>query len=275
MALHSGWAIEGGIGSEIKLDATYISPQIDITSRLAYLCDEFSLQLVISDAVYNFLTAKVKSFLRKIDVIIMSEIKDPLGLCTFDMSEEIVEAQQEDHVIGQLILLEEFSSANIDAYKSKSPDYMFTTDADIAALHKGADEILSPYKEGLAGYISGDWESAGEWIEQVQGISPNDGPSRVLLQLMESYNFAAPEAWKGYRNIDESIPEQVFEEGGEEEKLEKPNEEEANSNTEQKKESNDAKGKHVDTKNQLVAIEEHEEEELLSSNAKKSGVNNA
>ena len=32
--LHSGWAIEGAIGSEYKIDASYLSPNVNMASRL-------------------------------------------------------------------------------------------------------------------------------------------------------------------------------------------------------------------------------------------------
>lgn len=32
--LHCGWAIEGAIGSEYKIDASYLSPNVNMASRL-------------------------------------------------------------------------------------------------------------------------------------------------------------------------------------------------------------------------------------------------
>jgi len=32
--LHNGWAIEGAIGSNYKIDASYLSPNVNISSRL-------------------------------------------------------------------------------------------------------------------------------------------------------------------------------------------------------------------------------------------------
>jgi len=32
--LHTGWAIEGAIGSTYKIDASYLSPNVNIASRL-------------------------------------------------------------------------------------------------------------------------------------------------------------------------------------------------------------------------------------------------
>lgn len=32
--LHCGWAIEGAIGSEFKIDASYLSPNVNLASRI-------------------------------------------------------------------------------------------------------------------------------------------------------------------------------------------------------------------------------------------------
>ena len=32
--LHQGWAIEGAIGSKFKVDASYLSPNVNMASRL-------------------------------------------------------------------------------------------------------------------------------------------------------------------------------------------------------------------------------------------------
>lgn len=32
--LHVGWAIEGAIGSEFKIDASYLSPNVNLAARL-------------------------------------------------------------------------------------------------------------------------------------------------------------------------------------------------------------------------------------------------
>ena len=32
--LHTGWAIEGAIGSDFKIDASYLSPNVNLASRI-------------------------------------------------------------------------------------------------------------------------------------------------------------------------------------------------------------------------------------------------
>jgi class 3 adenylate cyclase len=46
--LHVGWAIEGAIGSEFKIDASYLSPNVNMASRLEAATKQFGVQILIS-----------------------------------------------------------------------------------------------------------------------------------------------------------------------------------------------------------------------------------
>eukprot|EP00831_Metopus_contortus_P013948 TRINITY_DN15712_c0_g1_i1.p1 TRINITY_DN15712_c0_g1~~TRINITY_DN15712_c0_g1_i1.p1 ORF type:complete len:296 (+),score=81.24 TRINITY_DN15712_c0_g1_i1:85-972(+) len=252
-------AVEGGVGSEVKLDSFYLSPQIDIASRVSFFCDDYELPILLTDSVYNLFTAKVKAFLRKVDVVLVSELKDPFGIYTFDMSEDTIEAHEE-HKIGDIIPLEEYSTANLDAYKEKSADFMFIIDADIASLHRNADEIMGPYRDALASFISGDWEQATDLLELCVGVWPSDGPTKVLQNFIVSYNYTAPEEWRGYRNIDEPLPTEFIQEIQEDNNPEGKTAPTKEAHNTPKPESPTAR------KKTLIAIEEKEEEDEDVSN---------
>ena len=46
--LHIGWAIEGAIGSEFKIDASYLSPNVNMASRLEAATKQFGVNFLIS-----------------------------------------------------------------------------------------------------------------------------------------------------------------------------------------------------------------------------------
>ena len=41
--LHHGWAIEGAIGSEHKVDASYLSPHVNMSARLEAATKQFGV----------------------------------------------------------------------------------------------------------------------------------------------------------------------------------------------------------------------------------------
>lgn len=46
--MHVGWAVEGAIGSSLKIDATYISPHVDMADRLEASSKKYSCSLILS-----------------------------------------------------------------------------------------------------------------------------------------------------------------------------------------------------------------------------------
>lgn len=136
--LHMGWTIEGAIGSEYKIDACYLSPHTQIGYRIESLCEEYDMQIILSENLYNLMSLKARNTLRKIDVITMRECKEPLGIYTFDLSYDNQEAGcvPDDHKIGDLIKLEQYATINIESFQNKGVDYMFTLDADIVGLQQ-------------------------------------------------------------------------------------------------------------------------------------------
>jgi len=62
--LHVGWAIEGAIGSFYKIDASYLSPNVNMASRLEAATKQFGVPLLISGELINIMTPKARSHTR-------------------------------------------------------------------------------------------------------------------------------------------------------------------------------------------------------------------
>lgn len=50
--LHVGWAIEGAIGSEFKIDASYLSPNVNMASRLEAATKQFGVPLLFTGQLH-------------------------------------------------------------------------------------------------------------------------------------------------------------------------------------------------------------------------------
>lgn len=103
------------------------------------------MQILLSEPLYNLMSLKARNTLRKIDVILLNmynnqgqnaQNNEPIGIYTFDLSFNNKEAVNisEDHKIGDLIKLAEYETINIESFKNKGVDYMFTLDSDIVGL---------------------------------------------------------------------------------------------------------------------------------------------
>ena len=90
----------------------------------------------MSETLYNIMSLKARMTLRKIDVIKMEkQHKYPLGIYTYDLSFGVEQMSvPEDHEVGDLIKLAEYETINIESFKNKGVDYMFTLDSDLVGL---------------------------------------------------------------------------------------------------------------------------------------------
>jgi len=84
--LHWGWAIEGAIGSEEKIDASYLSPNVNITARLEAASRQFSVNMLISGEFYRLLQPRIQKRCRHIDKVTVKGSKWPMDLYTFDIA---------------------------------------------------------------------------------------------------------------------------------------------------------------------------------------------
>lgn len=51
--LHAGWAIEGAVGSLQKVDATYLSPHVNMAARMEAASRQFGVALLLTHSVYD------------------------------------------------------------------------------------------------------------------------------------------------------------------------------------------------------------------------------
>ena len=65
--LHFGWAIEGAIGSSKKIDASYISPHVNMSESLEGATKEYGVPILMSEPFYKLLSPEAAAGCRKVD----------------------------------------------------------------------------------------------------------------------------------------------------------------------------------------------------------------
>ena len=83
--LHQGWAIEGALGSFFKIDASYLSPNVNVSSKLEEETKTYETPVLISGPLYDFLTPQAKRECRQIDNIVFKGKVEPMRLYTCDV----------------------------------------------------------------------------------------------------------------------------------------------------------------------------------------------
>ena len=78
---------------------------------------------------------------------------------------------------------------NIENFKNRGVDYMFTLDSDIVGLQQHIMEFNPIFRQAFRSYISGDWNTAYEHIERCLELWEDDGPTKTLQAFMAKYQF--------------------------------------------------------------------------------------
>jgi class 3 adenylate cyclase len=209
--LHVGWAIEGAIGSEFKVDASYLSPHVNTASRLEAATKIYNVPLLVSGKLVELFSKETKARLRQIDRVTIKGSKDPLSLYTCDVNPTVLppapftepEAEQ-DMKIRKVKMRLERDKLKKDVMKNTVEMWRtFEEDKDLKLMREGiSEEFLQAFKLAFLLYIQGKWEEARAGLmysEQLKG--DKDGPVQSLVQFIDEHNGVAPISWMGYREL--------------------------------------------------------------------------
>merc|ERR1712087_370236 len=92
--LHYGWAIEGAIGSEFKIDASYLSPHVNMASRLAAVNKQYQVLILLSQPLANLCSRQMVKNFRLIDhVTLKGGMSTPIRIYTIDLHGECLKTE--------------------------------------------------------------------------------------------------------------------------------------------------------------------------------------
>ena len=166
--LHVGWAIEGPIGSEFKIDASYLGPHVNMASRLEGATKGYGIPLLISGDLYDLMTLRNKENLRLIDRVEVKSDEKPMDLYTVDLSP--------DNLIRVMGLAEGIDKNGFEkkkarvfhnqrrdllmerAEKKRVTGSMWSEDHEIQAMREPFSKFFfEEWKRGFEEYQKGNW----------------------------------------------------------------------------------------------------------------------
>merc|ERR1712007_97502 len=83
--LHWGWAIEGAVGSEFKIDASYVSPNVSIAESIERATQIYKVSIIISESVVELCSLMMKDTCRLIDCVLITGSTCPMILHSLDL----------------------------------------------------------------------------------------------------------------------------------------------------------------------------------------------
>jgi len=172
--LHCGWAIEGAIGSTLKIDASYLSPHVNAASRLEAATTRYRTQILMSGKFARRLSPGVASLCRRVDKVAFKGKEKPVDILTYDVPLTDATSLDEIEADPDYNFFEQFAPATTASYRKE-----FASAVDL--------------------YCAGDWEAAHPVVLRCLAQWPADGPAQSLLSYLEKHQCRAPAMWPGYR----------------------------------------------------------------------------
>jgi len=209
--LHYGWAIEGAVGSEFKIDASYLSPNVNIAEAVERATQVYGVSVLAAESVVARCTEKVAAKFRLVDRVVVSGSKEPMEIFAVDLdflslAVEKAPPLQVNWTSRQRFRVRQFLEAE-KAMKWADDVHMvnfFNENPDIATMRfRYTPEFVHVFAMGYQNYIQGEWQVAQRLLSRTRTmLGVEDGPSTALLRYMEAFRFVAPADWEGVRHLD-------------------------------------------------------------------------
>jgi class 3 adenylate cyclase len=210
--MHYGWAIEGALGSEYKIDPTYISPNVSICENVQNAAEVYGTHIIVTEAFHERLSMDMASKCRCIDRVKVRGQSAPMDIYSVDMYCLALSVQEKTDSVRwtsrQRFRARQFLEGE-KLYKcgeSYVPTLEFESHPDIVAMHAPYTIAFHEiFGMGYQNYVLGEWKTAGCLLSRTcTQLGFQDGPSAALLRFMQKpHGFKAPPKWAGVHALED------------------------------------------------------------------------
>lgn len=222
--IHVGYAVEGSIGTDMKVDPLYLSSDVQLALRIEELNEQYNTSILMTGELYDLLSEKGQERVRKIDQILVKQsLQGMKELYSFDMKPiEALHFDDDDEddqlglmdekaprLIGEFIKHEDFGEEALEEEDEQTKamyrdmpliEKMYSIDHDFLCIFKQKDsEMEHLFNTGLRGYLDGDWQYAAQSFAECKEKLPQgttDGPLEHLIKVIEKAKGNAPDEWQ-------------------------------------------------------------------------------
>mmetsp|Transcript_3027 Transcript_3027/g.6747 ORF Transcript_3027/g.6747 Transcript_3027/m.6747 type:complete len:703 (+) Transcript_3027:449-2557(+) len=224
--MDAGWAVEGAVGSSYKIDATYLSPHVNMASRMCSATKQYGVYFLLSQAVQRLLSENAQEKLRHVDTVTVKGSSVQQKIFTYDAQ------------VREDFFLYSRSASQADMDADRYSPAIWNIDQDLLAMRNHiCDEFMDAFNRGRDEYLAGNWPEAIDWLKSAdkimyeraldegysteiyneefkslanwddnddaaeQRIILGDGPCQRLIAYMKELGGVAPSGWKGYRPL--------------------------------------------------------------------------
>eukprot|EP00929_Paragymnodinium_shiwhaense_P111661 TRINITY_DN79999_c0_g1_i1.p1 TRINITY_DN79999_c0_g1~~TRINITY_DN79999_c0_g1_i1.p1 ORF type:complete len:954 (+),score=225.53 TRINITY_DN79999_c0_g1_i1:36-2897(+) len=210
-SLHYGWAIEGALGSQYKIDATYVSPNVSIAENVERAAEVYGTSLLCTEAFHSRLSTSMASRCRCVDRVVVRGSPEAMNLFSLDLY--YMSLTIEEPVTG----IKFTTRQRYRARQHLETEKIFRLTDSFSAVQQLETQpdivmMLTPYTTafhevfgmGYQNYVQGEWSTARCLLSRTcTQLGFEDGPSAALLRFMQQYDFTAPQRWRGVHLLEE------------------------------------------------------------------------
>lgn len=162
--LHHGWAIEGSLGSNHKVDASYLSPHVTLSDTLEAATKQYGIPILMSGQFVKLLSKEWWEKCRMVDRVQLAGAGDSrrriYDLWTCDYHSQAIVADSR--------------------YKP----------------------FLIAFRTAVLLYVQGNWADCKDKLEACLDLKEKDGPCRKLMAIISKHGYQKPRDWKGFRILE-------------------------------------------------------------------------
>eukprot|EP00929_Paragymnodinium_shiwhaense_P061459 TRINITY_DN30697_c0_g1_i1.p1 TRINITY_DN30697_c0_g1~~TRINITY_DN30697_c0_g1_i1.p1 ORF type:complete len:1121 (-),score=265.13 TRINITY_DN30697_c0_g1_i1:138-3500(-) len=212
IGLHVGWAIEGALGSEYKIDATYVSPNVSIAGSAALAADAYGTSIVMTQAAHGLLSSEMTRFVQVMDRVKIAGDPQPMNIYHIALNFMMLSIEKPiGHEIRWNTRQRFVARCALEVEKQEkywaNVAKMFADHPHIAAMRRPyKEEFREVFGMGYQNYLQGEWSAARKLLERaLEVLGFEDGPSMALLRFMDLSNFTAPDGWRGVHLLEDML----------------------------------------------------------------------
>lgn len=209
IGLHKGWAIEGAVGSEFKIDCSYLSPNVSIATSIERSTEVYNVSVIVAQSVIDLVSYNMRAQCRLMDKVIIRGSPAPMELYCVDLDYMSVEVDFTERPkvpwnTRQRFKVRQWMEQEKNAVLQKDLSAVLETDEVIAQMRERFTvEFFQLFNMGYQNYSQGEWQVARRILMDIRSrLAPTDGPCMALLKFMEfPHDFDAPKEWTGVRDL--------------------------------------------------------------------------
>ena len=197
--LHSGWAIEGSIGSKVKIDASYLSPHVNLASRLESATKQYRVPLLMSEDFVSNLTGSMQKRTRKVDRVTFKGSSEPMTIYHYDdRPYDILATTTKPSNYAELIKSTSWRDGS--ELRQAAVDITEVTNAFNSGMSLCIREV---YDDLFNAFLDGKWHRCKIlcrlWMERF----PGDAIVHNIVEYLRRHSFECPSDWAGYHALTE------------------------------------------------------------------------